>query len=150
MKKKIHHDIYVGLFMGLISLLGYMRTAVMPTGADLFPKILFGLFGFFSLFILIKGIAKSKILTSENRKDIITLSGLKWPLAALLIITAYTILLRYLGFFVSTIIYIPSFMFFYRYKKIPIMLVSVIGMMIFVYLVFVKQLNVQFPKGILF
>lgn len=150
MKKRIHHDVFVGLILAAVAAFGYFRTLQMPKGADQFPQILFGLFAIFSVFIFIKGIKESVIMTKEGRADTITLKGLRLPFAALAIATVYTILAKYLGFFVATVIYIPAFMYFYRYRKIPIMIVSIIGTILFVYLVFVKQLNVPFPRGILF
>lgn len=150
MKRKIHHDVFVALILATIAGLGYLRTLIMPKGADRFPQILFTLFAIFAVMIFIKGIRESKIMTQEGRSDVISLEGLKLPFAALAIVTVYTILAKYLGFFVSTAIYIPAFMIFYRYKKVPYMIVSIIGTLIFVYLVFVKQLNVPFPTGLLF
>jgi len=150
MKKRIHHDVYVGIFMAILTILGTLRTFTMPKGSDMFPQLLFALFGIFSISIIYKGIKESVVMTQEGRQDEITMKGLKLPFAALGIATVYTILVKYLGFFASTIIYIPAFMYFYRYKKVPIMVMSVAGTLVFIYLVFIKQLNVPFPAGILF
>lgn len=150
MKKPIHHDIYVGILMIAINIFGFYRTTTMPKGSDMFPQLLFTFFSAFALYILIKGIIETKKMRETGEKDTISAELLKLPMLTLGIVVIYTVAVKFLGFFVSTIIFIPSFMVFYRYKKYLNMLITVVGVMIFIYFTFVKQLHVQFPTGLLF
>ncbi len=150
MKKQIHSDVYVGIIMLLFTIAGFALILRMPEGADIFPKVLFGLFGVFSILILLKGINQTKVLDPEDNAKAMSLNEIKIPLIALSIVVIYSILIKIIGFFTATIVFIPSFMVFYRNKNIKTMLITIAGTIILVYLLFVKQLNVPFPKGILF
>ena len=57
----------------------------------------------------------------------------------------YLILFDFINFFVATAIFIPLIMWIFGERKILRMLLTVVGLELFVYLLFVQLLNVYFP-----
>ena len=63
MRSTIHHDLWIGSLMCLVSAVLLMQTGKMPSGAAQFPKVILGCFIAFGLWIVYKGIAKTLLLT---------------------------------------------------------------------------------------
>lgn len=153
MKKIIHHDIYMGAGLLLISILAYVKATTMPdTGVATFPKMILILMIACSLFIVLGGMKKTKLLNAGKMKknSLITFGGTKLPLLSCSIIAVYAALINILGFFISTALFITVFMMFYRVKDVKKIILTIVGTTVFIYLLFSVQLNVQLPTGILF
>lgn len=151
MKRAIHLDVYVsGIFL-VLSVFMYSKTFVMHSGAALFPKILLIALFCFSIITFFRGIKKSILITgTRNQKEMVTHSKLMSTLLALMIFIIYAILIKYLGFFISTTLFIMGFMKFCGVQNFRKILISVIIADLLIYAIFVVQLNIFFPKGILF
>lgn len=67
------------------------------------------------------------------------------PLAVFVIIAVYILLIKHIGFFVSTILFVPALMVFYGVRNIHLILLTDVLLNLFVYVFFVKILNVIFP-----
>lgn len=88
----------------------------------------------------------------DNTKNVseISLEEIKYPLIAIVYLLGYIISIKYVGFFVSTFVFLVLFMKFFRIKNhINIFLVSV-GINLFIYGLFVNLLKIKLPTGILF
>ena len=148
-EKKIDQDTYIGIFLIIFSIIGILLSVNLPVGSDLFPKILFSILGLLAIPILVNSIKRSKDSKSE-KIFYFNFEEIKLPLQSFLIIVVYVILIKFLGFFTATVIFVPMFMVFYRNKNIKHMIITIACMIGFVYLLFAKQLNVPFPTGIFF
>ncbi len=111
----------------------------------------------FSRFVLAVFIGLGLILAvisivnaKKPRGKEVTIPEFKNPLIMYVIIIAYVLLMTRLGFFAATVLFMPVVMLFMGYRKpIPIVCVTA-GMLAFVYILFVLELKVRLPKGILF
>lgn len=65
-------------------------------------------------------------------------------------ILAYTLLLDKIGFFVTSAVFMVIMSLWMGYRKIQFIAVTVVGLLGFIYWLFVFQLNVVLPSGILF
>ena len=65
-------------------------------------------------------------------------------------ILAYTLLLDKIGFFVTGAVFMVIMSLWMGYRKIQFIAVTVVGLLGFIYWLFVFQLNVVLPSGILF
>ena len=75
----------------------------------------------------------------------VPLSETAFPLAVFGLLVVYLALFHFTNFFIATAIFVPVMMLLYGQRKVlPILLVTV-GLELFVYLVFMKLLNVYFP-----
>ncbi len=159
MRRAVHQDVFIGIVMVIISVLLYAKSSTMPEGAAQFPTIILTLFSIFGLVITIGGVGKTRAANSkqaeepkiaDSREEVLSFSKIKMPFVSILIVAAYVILLSVLGFFVATSIFIIGFMMFYRVRSWKKIFLTVFCIDLFVYLLFIIQLNVPLPKGLLF
>ena len=153
MRSTIHHDLWIGSLMCLVSAVLLMQTGKMPSGAAQFPKVILGCFIAFGLWIVYKGIAKTLLLRKgfgEKVKDKpLELRQMARPMACLLGVIAYVAIIKITGFFVASTIFTLMFMWLYGLRSVKKMLVITFGMDVFLYVLFVMKLKVQLPEGIL-
>ncbi|QOY38257.1 tripartite tricarboxylate transporter TctB family protein [Anaerobacillus isosaccharinicus] len=149
--RRLHQDVFIGVGILIFSIIFYLKTGTMPSGAATFPKVILTTFGLFGIGIALFGLKKSKYknegVIDEDELDIPTI---KLPMFSLSIVIGYVILMTLLGFFVSTSIFVIGFMIFYKIKSIIAISLTVVSLNLFIYLLFVYQLNVRLPQGILF
>ncbi|MGP4079068.1 tripartite tricarboxylate transporter TctB family protein [Bacillus sp. Marseille-Q3570] len=156
MTRKIHQDLYVGLVIILISIFLYNKTFDLIEAAANYPRILLVLFLGFGIIILLSGIKKTKSLRKEERVEYsgdeqpLSFGMLKSPLVTLGIVVIYVFLLSIIGFFPATVLFMVVFLGFMKVKDWKTYIFTIGGLNLFIYLVFVMQLNVQLPKGIFF
>ncbi|WP_408007984.1 tripartite tricarboxylate transporter TctB family protein [Pseudalkalibacillus sp. A8] len=156
MTRKIHQDIYVGLIIIAISIFLYIKTFNLIEAAANYPRILLGLFIGFGIVILLGGLKKTRTLRNEEPIEYsgdeqpLNFNMLKSPLVTLGIVVVYVLLLSIIGFFPATILFMAVFLGFMKVRDWKAYLFTIGGLNLFIYLVFVLQLNVQLPKGIFF
>ena len=149
MKKLINSDSIIGLLIIIMSVFFLIKANEMPDSAARFPKIILFTLGSLGFVLMLKGLRISTKKTF-NSQVTISLNSIKNPFIAIALITLYVILIKILGFYVSTAIYTGLFMFFFKEKKIATIFLTALGINLFVYLLFAVQLNVELPKGFLY
>ena len=153
MRRMIHHDLWIGFLMCLVSAVLLMQTSKMPAGAAQFPKVILGCFIAFGLWIFYKGVAKTLLLSkgfSEKVKDKpLEFKQMARPMACLLGVIGYVSIIKITGFFVASTIFTLVFMWLYGMRSVKKMVAVTLGMDLFLYVLFVIQLKVQLPQGIL-
>ena len=148
MKRWINSDTIIGLIITIISVFFLSIADKMPASAARFPKIILSILGILSFFLILKGL-RASLINKFNSKESITLNSIRNPLIAIALIILYVVLLRLIGFYISTTIYTVLFMLFFREKRIRTVLLTAVSINIFIYLLFVVQLNVRLPQGFL-
>jgi len=135
----------------ILAVLLYRSTASYPVSVQgstaLYVRFLgmaLGVFCSLELFLWFKnrGQAKSEKLT------IATVPMRFWGLFILLLI--YSTALTYLGFYLSSALFLPLAMLLLGAKKPLSISLTSIGVLLFIYLVFAKLLEVPLPEGSLF
>lgn len=156
MQKKIHQDIIIGIILILISTFLYIKTFDLTRDAALFPRGLIVLFSLFAVIIIIKGISKTRLMRQGNEikyegdESAINFRLLASPIITLIFVVVYILLLYLIGFFPSTILFIAGYLWYKKVKDWKAYLFVLVGINLFIYLIFVMQLNVQLPLGIFF
>lgn len=156
MGSRIHQDVFVSLVFIFISIFLYYKTFNLIEDAALFPRILLILFAVFGVLILLMGIKKTKALKNgetvgyEGDEAPLNPGVLKSPLMTLLIVAGYVFLMSVIGFFPATILFMAVFLAYMQVKSWKVFTFTIAGLNLFIYLVFVLQLNVQLPVGIFF
>lgn len=154
--KNVHQDIYIGLI--LIFLAGglFVKNTSIKGEASLFPLILIILLVLFALFIIKDGYKKTKNIRNgkeekfEGEEERLNFELLKSPLGTFGIVSLYILLVTFIGFFPATFIFLVSFLIYMGVKGLMKNVYVISGFMLFVYVVFVLQLNVRLPSGLLF
>lgn len=149
MKAYLNQDVYVGLSLIIVSALFVFLTADLVGEAKIFPLIFLVLNIVFSVFIIIKGFNRTNFNTDDDEEKI-SVTLIQKPLLLFLGTVLYTLFITWIGFFLATIIFLVSFIYLNKYKSHKVVFLTTLLTVIFVYLVFVYQLNVSLPSGILF
>lgn len=146
MNKKLVDRIITGLiFIGGIYL--YTKTRDFPAGADSFPKFLIVVTIILSGIMLLQGFFRDKEGKGEdtNRVDFI-----KQPFIIYGFIIVYLLLIINLGFFVSTLLFLPAVMYYFNFRRFKVLMIPTLVMLLLVYFLFVRELHVPLPQGIFF
>ncbi len=117
-----------------------------PAESSHFQRFLCILMVLFSLILLSKALKDKKSICEE----ITFASVVKLPLIVFLTAIAYILGIVYIGYFVSTIIYMLSIMFLFGERHIVSMGVAIAIFIIVIYALFVHFLGLRLPDGILF
>ncbi|MFD1415736.1 tripartite tricarboxylate transporter TctB family protein [Oceanobacillus jeddahense] len=156
MLAKLHQDIFVGVFIILISVYFFIETIDFSAETAVYPRAILLIMIFFSILLLFQGVKKTRqIIKNEEveeskEESTLTLSLLKRPSIGLLIITIYVLFINIIGFIVSTFLFFVVFLRFMGEKRIRMYVYIALAFNLFIYFLFAVQLNVQLPSGILF
>lgn len=149
MKSYLNQDVYVGVIMMIVSLFLVFLSMEVILEARLFPLIFLIIMIIFSILIIFKGINRKEFNGDDDEEEL-SASLLRKPIILFGGITLYCLLITLLGFFPSTILFLVSFLYINKYKNHTEVLLTTVLTIVFVYFVFVYQLNVALPSGYLF
>ncbi|MEL7649999.1 MAG: tripartite tricarboxylate transporter TctB family protein [Sedimentibacter sp.] len=142
--KNIHQDVYISIVIYSALIFMYTVAAKLPKDSSIFPKMLIVLFAVLNTAVFIKAVKKTRIMMSENNKEVntITWKTIKTPLTVFLISVIYVIILKISNYFIATAIFMIVLMKFYKLKSWKTILLTTIIYNIIIYVGFVKMLNV--------
>ncbi|MET3506473.1 tripartite tricarboxylate transporter TctB family protein [Halalkalibacter oceani] len=152
MKKGIHQDVYIGAGIIIFSLFVFIKSYEFMEEVGFFPRVLSIIFAGLALILILKGLKSGKGISDEEKgeEESVSLELLKSPIAVFFIILIYIGLISFVGFFVSTSLFLIVLMMYLKEKKIVTYAVMVLGLNVFIYFLFVYQLGVRLPRGLLF
>lgn len=141
--KMIHWDVWLGAVLIALSILFYQMAGTFSNAeAAVWPKaVLIGIM-ILSALLVIQGIR----LTAA-KADPEGLSGgvLKGPIFSLAVIILYAVCMNFTGYFVSTAIFLPLGMAALGQRNIKAILGVTVGLELFIYFLFVMQLQLRMP-----
>ena len=154
MKRVIHEDLLMSAFFILIGLLFFLNSSELPSETTRFPLLCAAGMIIMSIPIFVRGVKKtiaSAQMTQEERDKVpLRWSNVKIPLLTFLMVVAYACCSSHIGFFVSTFVFMMALLFLQQYRKPVNMVLVTVGFEVLVYLIFVLELHLRLPKGILF
>jgi hypothetical protein len=144
--RKLNIDIYLGAILILFSAYLYFEsTRIKPESAK-FPQIVIMLLLALSVIVLILGIRKTIRPELTLKSDtLLNLDVIQTPVMVFVLIAAYIAVMNFAGFFIATALFVPVMMVYYGNKNIRTIIITDIALNLFVYLLFVKTLNVMLP-----
>lgn len=152
--RRLKADIIILCILCLVSIFLYYKSLSFPKGAETFPQVLVVIVLVLSVYqIAASFIKKEAFQQQKEQKD--KSQHTNWvreysPYIIFMFTVIYAILITRLGFFVSTFIFICSAMWFLGARRVTAYVFSTLGISLFIYFLFVMQLKVPLPKGILF
>lgn len=154
MKKHIHYNVFVGLVLLIVSISLFPMTLKFPDTAGLFPQfilIVLGILGVYTLYDGVKCTKRERKLLEEGEEvtSIFSWQANKLPLTGYAIIVLYILAIKPIGFFVSTTVFMIVYMLFLNMKKPLVIALVTLGVDFFIYFLFVMQLKLNLPSGIL-
>lgn len=156
MNTHIHEDLLMSLFFLAVGATFFLSSGALASETTYFPLLCAGAMMILCVPVLIRGIQKTIEMNRDggvekgNPTALIAWKKLKGPVLTFLMVIAYALCISKIGFFVSTFFFMPGFMYFQHYRKPVAVLVITLGFEVLLYLVFVLQLHLRLPKGLLF
>ena len=141
-------DLCIGLVVSAVGLWAIFQTFSMP--ADTQPYTLCVTIVFTALGLLLTGRSIYYRKTPSHDSTVVHAKTFVNPLIAFIMILAYTLLLDKIGFFVTSAIFMVVMSLWMGYRKFHFIALTVVGLLGFIYWLFVIQLSVVLPGGILF
>jgi len=144
--RKLNIDIYLGAILIIFSAyLLFASGKIKPESAK-FPQIVIMLLLALSVIVLVLGIRKTMKPELTLKSDtLLNLDVIQTPVMVFVLIGAYIAAMNFAGFFISTVLFVPVMMVYYGNKNIRTIIITDIALNLFVYLLFVKTLNVMLP-----
>lgn len=144
-------NIVIGLLTVCVSLVFYIYTFSFPeidqgfTGPGTIPTFYCILAFILGVILMIKGWFEKR---KSNQEKVVEQKHLKLVLLFMGIFALYIFGFIYLGFYLSTILFLVVCLLITKIKK-PILLISIpLGTVIFIYIVFERILRIVLPTGI--
>ena len=152
MKKKfsIVREVWLGLGLVAFSLFFLQETNGLNKRAQEYPRIMLTVLLVLSAALLIQGIYYSFNIERYQKRYGKSTKSIEWsvvtnPLFVFGATVLYLILFYFVNFFVATAIFVPGIMFLFGQRKVLPILLTTVGLELFIYIVFVVMLKVYFP-----
>ena len=141
--RNIHANVWIGGVLIILSAIFYGMAGkfVNPSAAAWPRAVLVGII-ILSALLVLNGVKQT---AAHADPGLIPLDIIKGPMAALLVIVVYAVLMKFTGYFVSTAIFLPFGMFALGQRNWKAILGVTVGLELFVYVLFVMQLQLRMP-----
>ena len=142
-RRNIHANVWIGGVLIILSAIFYgMAGKFVNPSAAVWPRaVLVGII-ILSALLVLNGMKQT---AAHADPGLIPLDIIKGPMAALLVIVVYAVLMKFTGYFVSTAIFLPFGMFALGQRNWKAILGVTVGLELFVYVLFVMQLQLRMP-----
>jgi len=141
-------DFVIGLVVAAVGIFGMVNAIKMPDGTRPYTLVVTVIFTALGSLVAVRSVLYAK--TESHDCKAVTIKEMINPFFAFLMVVAYAFALTAIGFFVSSAIFMPVLALWMGYRKPIPLICTTAGMLGFIYILFVYQLNVTLPRGILF
>ena len=145
MHKTRIQDLVIGIGVVALGVFMWMQTVVKKFAAQSksFSRFVLAVFILLGLILIVISIINAKKPAGKEVK----LREFVNPMIMFAIIVVYVLLMKTLGFFPATLLFMPAVMIYMGYKRPLPMICVTIGMNLFIWVLFVYSLKVRLPKG---
>ncbi len=148
-KKFISNSIYIGLFMTALAIYALTQAVNFKGVSRYFPTIVMSIFLVFSVWMLAIGVFET-IAVRRGKSDKGNPEMKATPFILFASMCVYVFCVQKIGFFVSSAIYMPVAMMLYGQRDFKKMILVTIGVLLFLYWMFIVQMQLHMPKALLF
>lgn len=152
MKKKVSivREVWIGLALVLFSVYFLFQCNGLNEKAAQYPRIIISVLLILSAALLIQGLYYTFKPESYYKRYGKDNKSIEWgvvthPLIVFGVTVIYLVLFYFTNFFIATAVFVPLLMLAFGERKVLPILLTTVGLEAFVYLMFVKLLNVYFP-----
>ena len=140
---KIHINVWMGGLLIILSIIFYMMAGQFSNpDAATWPRLILVCIIILSAMLVIHGL---KLTQQQADPGTIPANVLKGPMVTLVAIVLYAVLMNFTGYFVSTAIFLPLGMFALGQRNWKAILGVTVGLELFIYILFVTQLQLRMP-----
>lgn len=147
--KFISNDIIIGALGAVASIVFGLQALQFPGASKYFPSFCLFALMVFSFFLVIEGITRT-VRVREGKADYTASEAKRKPYILMACVALYVVCVERIGYFVSSLVFMPCCMYFFGQRKFKLMVAVTVGILAFLYWLFVYQLNLNLPSGILF
>jgi putative tricarboxylic transport membrane protein len=146
-RKRIHADVYVGVFLEIICLLFWiLANGFRVSDAAMWPRAVIIIVVLLSGIMIARGVLRTKAAWAEGAQVMaLDINDLPGVLVAVIVMIVYAVAMKFVGFFISTAIFLPSSMFVLGQRKWLVLIGTTVGIELFVWFLFVYQLKLRMP-----
>lgn len=154
-KTRVHPDVIISGISIVFSCVLLLEIWDYPADVQLFPKVFLIFFMAFMAIVLARGILRSR----AKARDDGAVSESEWwckaetvrnPIITAGFVVAYVALIGIIGFYLSSLLYMCSAMYYFGSKKMVRNFLISIVVLAFIYALITWQLSVTLPMGIVF
>ncbi|MDR3200342.1 MAG: tripartite tricarboxylate transporter TctB family protein [Spirochaetales bacterium] len=145
-KRKINNDVYIGVLLAAVSAFFLFETTKIHPVAAQFPRVMIVVLLIMSALLTLMGVRKTLRPELALKSDtLLKFRIVRTPLVVFGIVVFYMILIKFIGFFIATLIFVPVLMVFYGVKSVRVLILTDVLLNLFVYGLFVRLLKVMLP-----
>jgi hypothetical protein len=132
----------------------FVKTIDLPEPAALWPRLTLVFLTLLAAWIVYKGVRKTLTVKRgeevdyEGEEERLNWQLVRSPLLVFGVVITYFFALTIIGFFPATALFLAGFMWYGGARDWRVYALTVIGVNVFIYLLFSVQLNVQLPPGL--
>ncbi len=146
MEKSRVQDLVIGIICTAIGVWAWIISLQFPEATQMYTHVALGAFIGLAVILIVWSVLHAKVPGGET----VNVKTFGNPMLTFVMILVYVLLLDKIGFFVTSAVFMLGFMWFMGYRKVLTMILTTVGMLGFLYLLFVHELHVSLPDGILF
>lgn len=144
MKYEIKREVWIGLVLFLFSAFFLKEARNFGEGSK-YPTVILSTLAILSAGLLVQGVYHTiKSQNCKKEKFAIPWITIKRPMICFLLTVVYTIAIKFINFFISTAVFVPIIMLLFDDKNVRNIILTTVGVELFVYIVFVQILSVNF------
>lgn len=141
--RQVHADVWIGSLLIVLAVIFYVLAGgFLNPEAAIWPRGVLVIIALLSAMLVVHGM---KLTASHADPETIPFAALKGPMASIVLIIAYAILMNFAGYFISTAIFLPIGMFALGQRNWKAILGVTAGLELFVYVLFVVELKLRMP-----
>jgi D-alanyl-lipoteichoic acid acyltransferase DltB (MBOAT superfamily) len=143
-KRAIQEIVCSGITIA-VAIVAFVLTFDMPERVFIFPRI-----ASVTLFVFAVALLGVNIIMIKQARETAAVRMMRSSFVVYVIISLYVALIPVIGFFVCSIVMMLIFMLYMNIRSIISFLICIPVMVAFLYFVFLLQLEVPLPQGLLF
>ena len=144
--------------MGVVILAGciflYLKTYNFPAAAAMWPRLVLAVLALLAAWVVYRGVSKTRAMRRdeevkfEGEAERLNFQCIRSPLVTFAGVVAYFFAITIIGFYPATVLFLAVFMWYGGIKDWKAYILTVVGVNVFIYLLFTEQLNVRLPPGL--
>lgn len=148
-KKYVSSDVYLGILLTVIGVIFVIGATRFPSRASYLPIFSGLLLAIFSFAMMVFGIIKT-LKVRQGKADYSKREVKGMPFLVFITILVYVFAVDKIGFFISSALFIVCEALLFKQRKILPIVLTILSLLGFLYWLFVIQLRISMPSGLLF
>lgn len=147
-KKAFRQSVCVAVVIMAFAAAAFVLSFPMPGNAPIFPRMASAFLFICGFGLLIEALNRKK-KGEKSETPAVDFSAMQSPAVVFLIVVAYALGFRYVGFYTTTLVVTLALMLFMGVRSVKTLALVTVILLVFLYVLFTMQLGVPMPYGFL-